>query len=84
MKTTGERIIYLRNRQGISQAELARRAGIGQSTLHGYENGNRSTQGMSVAIAQRLARALGVSLDYLTGMYDAGELQPTGEALVGT
>lgn len=68
--TIGERITYLRKKQGISQAELARRSTIGQSTLHGYESGTRSTEGMSVAIVRRLARALGVSVDHLIGMYD--------------
>ena len=76
--TVGERIIMLRSRRGLSQAELARRAAIGQSTLHGYESGSRPTQGMSIAIAIRLARELGVTVDYLIGVYegDEGEQRP--------
>jgi len=68
--TMGERIVYLRKKKGWSQAELARQAAIGQSTLHGYESGTRAARGMSVDVAIRLARALGVSVDYLGGMYE--------------
>jgi len=68
-----ERITHLRKKKGLSQAELARRAKVGQSTLNNYESGVRAPLGMSVEVAQRLARALGVSLDYLTGMYDEQE-----------
>jgi transcriptional regulator with XRE-family HTH domain len=71
--TIGERITYLRNKNGWSQAELARRAKIGQSTLHAYESGNRPAQGMSVEIAIRLARELGVTVDYLVGVYEDDE-----------
>jgi len=66
----GPRITYLRNKSNISQAELARRAKIGQSTLNGYETGSRPALRMSVEIAMRLARALGVSVDHLIGMYE--------------
>lgn len=73
--TVGERIVMLRNKKGLSQAELARRAHIGQSTLHGYESGTRSTQGMSIAIAKRLASELGVTVDYLIGVYEEAETE---------
>ena len=81
--TMGERITYLRNRKGWSQAELARQARIGQSTLHGYESGTRAARGMSVEVAMRLARALSVTIDYLAGVYeeeDVSELQPAPSA----
>jgi transcriptional regulator with XRE-family HTH domain len=67
--TIGERITYLRMKKGLSQAELARLCTMGQSTLHGYESGNRSPEGMAVATARKLAEVLGVSLDYLCGVY---------------
>jgi transcriptional regulator with XRE-family HTH domain len=74
--TMGERIVYLRNKKGISQVELARRANIKQSTLHGYESGARSAEGMSVARAMRLAEALGVELAYLCGRYEGEPMRP--------
>jgi transcriptional regulator with XRE-family HTH domain len=71
--TMGERIAYLRKREGMSQAALARQAHIGQSTLHAYEAGNRPARGMSVDIAMRLAHVFGVTVDYLCGAYDEEE-----------
>lgn len=65
----GKRIEYLRKKEGWSQAELARRVRIGQSTLHGYESGARAASGMSVDVAVRLAQVLRVSVDYLAGRY---------------
>ncbi|MFD1497897.1 helix-turn-helix domain-containing protein [Streptosporangium lutulentum] len=38
----GRRIRRLREEQGISLSELARRAGIGKATLSGLENGSRN------------------------------------------
>lgn len=63
--TMGERITVLRTKHNLSQAELARRAKIGQSTLHAYESGARSAAGMSLDVALRVAQALGISLGYL-------------------
>lgn len=83
--TMGERIAFLRNKKGWSQAELARQAKIGQSTLHGYESGHREARGMSVDVAIRLARALSVTVDYLAGVYEdeeRSELEPAGVVLV--
>lgn len=81
--TIGERIKNLREKKGWSQAELARRAAIGQSTLHAYESGNRSAQGMSVEVAIKLARELSVTVDYLVGVYDESEIEPASAVLVG-
>jgi transcriptional regulator with XRE-family HTH domain len=74
--TIGERITYLRNKKAWSQAELARRAKIGQSTLHAYESGTRAAKGMSVDVAMRLARELGVTVDYLVGVYEDEDERP--------
>jgi transcriptional regulator with XRE-family HTH domain len=71
----GERITNLRQKKGWSQAELARQATIGQSTLHAYESGTRAATGMSVDVAIRLARVLGVTVDYLVGVYEEHERQ---------
>ncbi len=77
-QTFGERLIHLRKQKGWSQIELARKASLPVSTLNTLERGTRSGKRVSVEIAQRLARALGVTLDYLTGMYDD---EPTGELI---
>ncbi len=58
----GERICLLRQRQGWSQAELARRLNISPSTVGMYEQGRREP---SLAGAVELSRAFGVSVDYL-------------------
>src|SRR5262245_10715961 len=72
--TIGERIKHYRIRRGLSQSELARQAQIGQSTLHGYESGTRPAGGMSVDIAKRLARALGITVDHLVGAYEEDDV----------
>jgi transcriptional regulator with XRE-family HTH domain len=84
-RTFGERVIYLRSKKNLSQSELARQAGIPYSTLCSLETGLRSGEKVSLGIAKRLALTLGVTLDYLAGMYeeDENELEPTGVALVG-
>jgi transcriptional regulator with XRE-family HTH domain len=53
------RLRALRERRRWSQAELARRAGIGQSAISKIEAGK--TKGVDLATLDRLARALGVS-----------------------
>jgi transcriptional regulator with XRE-family HTH domain len=79
----GERIARLRKEKGLKQGDLARLAGIPLSTLNYVERGIRQGDGLSIATAKRLARALGVTLDYLSGMYDEQESMPTSAALVG-
>ena len=78
-RTLGERVIYLRSKKNLSQAELARQAEIPYSTLCSLEKGLRSGERVSLGIAKRLALALGVTLDYLAGMYeeDENEIDPT-------
>ena len=76
LMTIGERIRHYRIRRGLSQSELARQAQIGQSTLHGYESGARAAGGMSVDIAKRLARALGITVDHLVGAYEEDDVGP--------
>ena len=65
----GERIAHLRSRKGLSQPDLARQAGVPLSTLNYVERGIRKGEGLSVGTIRRIARSLGVSLDYLCGMY---------------
>jgi transcriptional regulator with XRE-family HTH domain len=70
MSTMGERIVRIRERRGLTPTELSRRANVPLSTLSVVERGIRKGEGLSVATAKRLAEALGVSLDYLSGMYE--------------
>jgi DNA-binding XRE family transcriptional regulator len=81
-RTLGERIIYLRSKKNISQATLARQAGLPYSTLCSLEKGLRSGEKVSLGIAKRLALALGVTLDYLAGMYEDEEDEESKTAAV--
>ena len=75
----GERLKRLREMRGLSQNELARRAGISHPVISDLERGVR--EDMTVSTAKALARALGVSLEMLVGDVET-ELQPAGLALV--
>ncbi|MEM2120614.1 MAG: XRE family transcriptional regulator [Archaeoglobaceae archaeon] len=57
----GEKIRELRKKLGISQAELAKRLNIDQTTVSYYEHGKRA---ITLDMLQRIADALGVNLDY--------------------
>ena len=82
--TIGERIKALRQKKGWSQRELARLAGVRHATLAELETGKRTET--RTDIARWLAKTLGVTLDYLAGMYDEsdqGNGAPAGVALGG-
>ena len=64
----GERIKALRQKKGWSQRELARLAGVRHATLVELETGLRTET--RTDIARRLAKTLGVTIDYLVGMYE--------------
>jgi len=66
------RLRQLRVERGWTQAQLADRASVAQSTLSQYESG---TVNPTLKVAQRIASALGVSLE---AIIDAEE-QPMGE-----
>jgi transcriptional regulator with XRE-family HTH domain len=55
-------------RTGLSQSELARRAGLDRSTLNAYAHGRRQP---SVAALGRIARAAGLQLDLVPAPSDA-------------
>jgi transcriptional regulator with XRE-family HTH domain len=63
-----QRIRQRRAQLGLSQSALARHTGIPQSRLSEFEHGSKT--GMTLETAKRLARALGVSIDYLAGTWD--------------
>jgi transcriptional regulator with XRE-family HTH domain len=59
--TTGERVLFLRKRRGLSQQELSKRTGITQPTLSRIEAGKP----LLAENARKLAIALDCSTDYL-------------------
>jgi transcriptional regulator with XRE-family HTH domain len=60
----GEVIRRLRLEAGLSQAGLADAAGVHQRQIHRYESGEQQP---ALGVAQRIATALGVTLDELAG-----------------
>lgn len=62
--TTGERLKELRIKQRMTQAELARRAGVQQSLVSMLETGERGKRPEFETVI-KLARALEVPLDDL-------------------
>ena len=75
--TLGSRIKTLREKRGLGIRELARLANIRHATLSQLERGLRAD--VTTATAKRIARALGVSVDYLIGTFedDADDEVPT-------
>jgi transcriptional regulator with XRE-family HTH domain len=74
----GELISQMRWTSGLSQAELARRAGIQSSVLSAYEHGRRQP---SVAALVRIAGAAGLELQ-ISPLADADALARSGEILI--
>jgi transcriptional regulator with XRE-family HTH domain len=64
----GARIKKARTQLGWSQHELSRRASVPQPLLSQLESGQRDS--ITTDNAKRLARALGVGVDYLIGTWE--------------
>lgn len=62
--------------KGISQRELAERTGITEQSISRYLNGKRIP---NLVDGAKIAKALNVSLDYLTGLTDVSESDKKGE-----
>lgn len=62
MSTVGNRIRTLRRERKYSQPELAKKAGVGQSTISDLENDKKSTSAENM---EAIARALGTSSQFL-------------------
>ena len=80
----GQRIKQARERKGWSQRELARQAQVRQAIISELETGKK-TDTIGV-ILKRLARALGVGVDYLLGTFEddaQGDGEPADVVLVG-
>lgn len=63
----GKQIADLRKKQGISRDELGKQVGASGAVIGRYE---REEITPSVEIANKIAKALGISLDYLVGNTD--------------
>jgi transcriptional regulator with XRE-family HTH domain len=59
----GRTIVLLRERRGITQAELARRSGVDRAFLHGIEHGKRSP---TIPALVKIARGLNSTVSLLT------------------
>ncbi len=68
--TLGQRLTSLRKEKGFSQAELAYRLNVGQSTIAMYERDRRSPD---YKMLERLASFFNVSVDYLLGLSEVRE-----------
>lgn len=75
-----QRLKQLRERRELSQNGLAKASGVAQAVVQRLEAGVRDVENLSVGVAMRLARALGVSVDHLIGMYDEDRAHLTAVA----
>jgi transcriptional regulator with XRE-family HTH domain len=66
--TLGERVKRRRTELGLTQQQVATAARVPQSLVAALESGKRSEVRSSAL--RRLARALGVTADWLIGMYE--------------
>ena len=63
-KEFGERLAALIKRRGVTQKELAKRAGVTEAAVSHYIGGDRNPR---FEVVKRLAEALETSTDYLAG-----------------
>lgn len=70
----GARIRQRREALGLTQRELADRTQMRQNIISRLEHGDTPNPGADVI--RRLARALGVTADWLIGMYDEDDPAP--------
>jgi len=65
----GDKIQTLRRKRGWSQRELSRHSGVRQALISELELGKKDDTTGKILV--KLALHLGVSVDYLAGMYDS-------------
>lgn len=68
-QTIAARCVALREQHGLSLQEVADRAELSKSHIWDLEQGRARNPTVDTAV--RLARAFGVSLDYMTGLSDS-------------
>ena len=66
----GKRIRRLREKHGLTLRALAAKAGVPTSSINAVEQGTRAGARLSLETGKKLALALGVTLDYLSGMHE--------------
>ena len=71
MSTLGERLSAVRERRGLTQGEVARRAHLPQQAISRLERGERGH--VRSDVLARLAIALDVSADVLLGLRDTAD-----------
>ncbi len=67
LKIFAERLKELREEKNLSQVQLSKETGIGQSSINYYESGLRSPNVITLVI---LSRYFGVTVGYLLGEED--------------
>ena len=72
-KDAGNRIKALRVAAGMSQIDLSKRAGITQSAVSSYENGNYR---LYPEVAIKLAAALDTTPEFLMALDTVSDIQP--------
>lgn len=77
MSDMSDRILASIKRKGISYTELAEKTGIPKSAIHRYATGD--TEKISTTRIAQLAKALDVSIGYLTGWEDEAPTEPTAD-----
>jgi transcriptional regulator with XRE-family HTH domain len=70
----GERIRKRRQELRLSQQDLADQSGVSRPTIATLESGVRTTT--TTDTIRALARALGISVDYLIGTWDDEDEEP--------
>ena len=73
----GAKLKRARQRHKLSQHQLAALADVPQPVISRLESGKESNP--TIEVAKRLARVLGVGIDYLAGTWDEEE-SPASEA----
>jgi len=66
----GRRIRRLREKHGLTLRALAAKAGVPTSSINAVEQGTRTGARLSLGTGKKLALALSVTLDYLSGMHE--------------
>ena len=80
-KTLADRLREMRKLRGMTQTEVAARAGTSSATISHFETGQREP---GPANLKKLADALGVTTDFLLGRTELAPTGPQMQALIRT